>query len=90
MSTNSAIMYVERLANTPEGYELCLESEEPIWFGPWFERESFAQWTPDGFRVTAMADGGRFMESMTLELAKEVHRQLAGVLTLMGELPAAV
>lgn len=71
----------------PAGYELNFDSTEPVWFGPEFENQSFANWDFQGFEVVVIADGGHFAEHMTLERAKEVHRQLDGLLTLMGELP---
>lgn len=72
----------------PEGYELSLESTEPIWFGPEFENQSFAQWDFKGFEAMVIADNGRFCQSMTVEVAKEVHRQIEGILMAMGEMHA--
>lgn len=68
----------------PEGYELNFDSTNPVWFGPEFE-ESSVSWDFNGFIVWAY--DGENIRDLPLAKAKELHRQLTGILTTMGVIP---
>ena len=69
----------------PKGYELSFDSDEPVWFGPAFEESAWAQWDFNGFVV--WASDGKDAYNFPLAQAKELHRQLTGILTTMDALP---
>jgi hypothetical protein len=69
----------------PDGFELNFHSTEPVWFGPEFER-SWVNWDFSGYAIWA-SDGSE-TRRYTLPEAKELHRQLTGILAAMNELEA--
>ncbi|WP_367646020.1 hypothetical protein [Paenarthrobacter ureafaciens] len=83
--TNATDIQPGEFKNVPEGYELNFDSTEPVWFGPTFEESASAQWDFNGFVV--WASDGKNSYDLPLAQAKELHRQLTGILTAMGALP---
>ncbi|GAA4041018.1 hypothetical protein GCM10023063_28460 [Arthrobacter methylotrophus] len=79
----------EEQSTVPEGYELCFDNTEPLWEGPGNDH-AWARWHYDkGIMATITLNDDKTMISIPIDKAKELHRNLTGLLELMGELEPA-
>lgn len=85
MPINPADIKPGEFTDVPKGYQLDFNSTEPVWIGSEFE-DSWATWDFNGYIVFAY--DGKNITDLPLAQAVELHRQLTGVLTSVGALPA--
>ncbi|WP_423184298.1 hypothetical protein [Arthrobacter sp. NyZ413] len=73
----------------PDGYQLNFDSTDPIWEGPATEG-AWARWYYDrGIVVEVLMNNGNTMIAVPIDKARELHRNLTGILEVMGELEPA-